>query len=316
MTEAVVASDVTKQYGDTVALKGVDLSVAAGEVFGLIGPNGAGKTTLIRALTGTTAAEGEIQIQGRKPTDIDADEVGLLPQSFAPPDRLTARELIDYYGGLYETAQPTDQVLEAVGMAAAADSWYENLSGGQQRRVCVGIALVNDPDLLFLDEPTTGIDPAGRQSLWSLLETLAESGTTIVLTSHSMAEVHRLSDRVGLLQAGALIAVGTPAELIETHGGESQLRIETPASQAAASVLTADGFSVTSDASGVRITDISPVEIGEAAETLAAADVSYDSLTWREPTLEDVYLELTGERFSGAAGASEPATRRSQETTE
>jgi len=130
MNEAVVASGVSKRYGETVALDGVDLSVADGEVFGLIGPNGAGKTTLVRALTGTTAVDGEITVNGAAPTAVDADRIGLLPQSFAPPARLTARELIDYYGGLYETARETDEVLAAVGMADDADSWYETLSGG------------------------------------------------------------------------------------------------------------------------------------------------------------------------------------------
>ncbi len=165
MNEAVVATGVSKRYGETVALDGIDLSVADGEVFGLIGPNGAGKTTLVRALTGTTPVDGEITVHGDTPTAVDADRIGLLPQSFSPPARLTARELIDYYGGLYGTARETAEVLGAVGMAANADSWYETLSGGQQRRVCVGIALVNDPDLLFLDEPTTGIEsstPTGQ----------------------------------------------------------------------------------------------------------------------------------------------------------
>lgn len=312
MTEAVVASGVTKRYGETVALEGVDLSVASGEVFGLIGPNGAGKTTLIRALTGTTAVDGEIQIHGRQPANTDMDRIGLLPQSFAPPDRLTARELIRYYGGLYEQSQSADSVLEAVGLDETAETWYENLSGGQQRRVCVGIALVNDPDVLFLDEPTTGIDPAGRQSLWSLLETLAEGGTTIVLTSHSMTEVQRLSDRVGLLQAGELIAVGTPSELIAAHGGGSQLLIETTATDSAKAALAADGFEVTAGETAVVVAGISPVEIGEAAATLADAEINYESLTWREPTLEDVYLAVTGERF----GRNAAPTRIEQPTEE
>jgi len=306
MNEAVVAEAVRKTYGDTVALDGVDLSVADGEVFGLIGPNGAGKTTLIRALTGTTPAMGTIRVLGSRPTAVDADRIGLLPQSFSPPARLTARELIDYYAGLYETARDTDAVLADVGLTDDADSWYETLSGGQQRRVCVGTALVNDPDLLFLDEPTTGIDPAGRRSLWELLESLAAGGTTVVLTSHSMDEVQRLSDRVGLLQDGQLVAVGTPSELIADHGGESRLVIGTDASKEAASGLTEAGFSATASAAEVVVDGVSPVDIGEAVDVLSKAGISYDSLTWTEPSLEDVYLQLTGESFEGTAtpGAS------------
>ena len=306
MNEAVVAAGVSKRYGETVAVDDVDLSVADGEVFGLIGPNGAGKTTLVRALTGTTPVDGEITVHGEAPTAVDADRIGLLPQSFSPPARLTARELIDYYGGLYETARDTDDVLSAVGMADAADSWYETLSGGQQRRVCVGIALVNDPDLLFLDEPTTGIDPAGRQSLWSLLEELADGGTTIVLTSHSMTEIQRLADRVGLLQDGRLVAVGTPAELIDSHGGESQLVIDTDQAAAAVDALTDADFAATAGSTEVIVDGVSPIEIGDAVAVLSTAGIEYGSLAWSEPSLDDVYLQLTGETF--AAGEADSTT--------
>jgi len=308
MNEAVVAAGVSKRYGETVALDGIDLSVADGEVFGLIGPNGAGKTTLVRALTGTTPVDGEITVHGDGPTAVDADRIGLLPQSFSPPARLTARELIDYYGGLYATARETDDVLSAVGMAAAADSWYETLSGGQQRRVCVGIALVNDPDLLFLDEPTTGIDPAGRQSLWSLLEELADGGTTIVLTSHSMTEIQRLADRVGLLQDGRLVAVGTPAELIDSHGGESQLVIDTDQAAAAVDALTDADFAATAGSTEVVVDGVSPVEIGDAVAVLSRAGIEYGSLAWSEPSLDDVYLQLTGETFAAGDADSKAVT--------
>lgn len=303
MNEAVVAAGVSKRYGETVAVDDIDLSVADGEVFGLIGPNGAGKTTLVRALTGTTPVDGEITVHGEAPTAVDTDRIGLLPQSFSPPARLTARELIDYYGGLYETARETEEVLAAVGMADAADSWYETLSGGQQRRVCVGIALVNDPDLLFLDEPTTGIDPAGRQSLWSLLEELADGGTTIVLTSHSMTEIQRLADRVGLLQDGRLVAVGTPAELIDSHGGQSRLVIDTDQAAAAVDALADAEFDATAGPTEVVVAGVSPVDIGDAVAVLSTADIEYGSLAWSEPSLEDVYLQLTGEAFAAAGDA-------------
>jgi len=316
MNKAVVATGLRKTYAETVALDGVGLTVAEGEVFGLIGPNGAGKTTLIRALTGTTPLEGEISIFGCEPTAVDSDRVGLLPQSFSPPARLTARELIEYYGGLYETARPTDDILEDVGLTAAADSWYETLSGGQQRRVCVGTALVNDPDLLFLDEPTTGIDPAGRRSLWELLESLSAGGTTVVLTSHSMAEVQRLSDRVGLLESGQLVAVGTPAELIAAHGGDSRLEIATEANETAATALTEAGFAVRTTPSRIIVDGVSPVEIGHAVEVLSTAGIAYDSLQWTEPSLEDVYLQLTGERFREPLRAASSAAGEETDSLE
>jgi ABC-2 type transport system ATP-binding protein len=294
MDEVLVADGVRKAYGDVVALDGVSLSVDAGEVFGLIGPNGAGKTTLVRALTGTTRVDGSVQVLGTSPRAVDPARVGLLPQSFAPPSRLTPQELLQYFAGLYDQSRDPASVLDDVGLAGAADTWYEKLSGGQQRRTCVGIALVNDPDVLFLDEPTTGIDPAGRRALWDLLEGLADGGTTVFLTSHSMAEVQRLADRVGLLADGSLVAVDTPEALVRDHGGQSRLVVRT----AAGTEAVADaGFAVEASAEELVFHDVSPTEIAEAVAVLEERGVGYESLIWTQPDLEDVYLRLTGERF-------------------
>ena len=302
---ALVAEGVSKRYGDTVALDGVSLSIPAGEVFGLVGPNGAGKTTLVRALTGTTRCEGSIGVLGAAPNAVDAQRVGLLPQSFNPADRLTARELIAYYAGLYDEARPVAAVLEDVGLADAADTWYENLSGGQRRRACVGTALVNDPDVLFLDEPTTGIDPAGRRALWGLIDDLAAGGTTVLLTSHSMAEVERLADRVGLLRDGSLVAVGSPAELIAAHGGDSRLLVD-GADVDAAAVAAALDAEVGERDGRLVVRNVSLAQVGELVADLEAAGVDFDSFTWAEPSLEDVYLRLTGETM-GDVDAGETA---------
>ncbi len=289
--EAVVeAMDVRKTYGETVALSGASLAVESGEVFALIGPNGAGKTTLVRALTGTTAPdEGQTRVLGASPTAVDRRRLGVLPQAFSPPDRLSARELLAYYAGLYESARDPDAVLADVGLVDAGDTWYENLSGGQQRRVCVGATLVNDPDVLFLDEPTTGIDPAGRRTIWQLIEGLAADGTTVVLTTHDMAEAERLADRVGLLANGSIVAEGTPTALVRDHGGESRLTVETPADAAAFVDLP---FPVNTGDGTVVVRDIEPAEIGTVVDYLADRDLEYTGLTWAEPDLEDVYLAL------------------------
>jgi ABC-2 type transport system ATP-binding protein len=326
----VVGEGVRKSYGAVDALAGVDLAVEPGEVFGLIGPNGAGKTTLVRALTGTADVEGTVRVFGTSPTAVDAGRVGLLPQSFDPPARLTARELVDYYGGLYDDARDTESVLADVGMSADADAWYETLSGGQQRRTCVATAVVNDPDLLFLDEPTTGIDPAGRRALHQLIVRLAADGTTVFLTSHAMDEVERLADRVMLLRDGEVVAVGPPAALIAEHAGRPRLEIalrdptavrpgerttdddsaatgdpptggDPPAVDegvSAAVTDAVDGAAVESTTDGLRILGIDPVEIGSVVDALATVGVDFDSLTWAEPSLEDVYLRLTGETYS------------------
>ncbi|MFC5970391.1 ABC transporter ATP-binding protein [Halomarina salina] len=292
----IVAEDVRREYGDTVALDGVSLSIDDGEVYALIGPNGAGKTTLIRALTGTTDYEGRVELFGTDPQTADAERLGLLPQSFSPPERLTARELVDYYGGLYDHARPTDEVLADVGMAEHADTWYEKLSGGQQRRTCVAVALVNDPDLLVLDEPTTAIDPAGRRSLWDLLDSLVAGGTTVLLTTHSMAEAERLADRVGLLADGDLVAEGTPRELVEAYGGQSRLTVDTEGAvaDAAASAVEGAGYRVATTGRGIVVRDAMPEDIAPIVDALGAADVSYHALRWERPDLESVYLALTG----------------------
>jgi ABC-2 type transport system ATP-binding protein len=327
---ALLAEGVRRQYGDRVALDGVSLTVERGEVFALVGPNGAGKTTLVRALTGTTDCEGRVELFGDAPTNVERSRIGLLPQAFSPPARLTARELIDYYGGLYEAARDTDSLLSDLGLADSAGTWYENLSGGQRRRVCVGTALVNDPAILVLDEPTTGIDPAGRRTLWTLLDALAAGGTTILLTTHDMAEAERLADRVGLLAEGRLAAVDTPERLVTEHGGASRLEIavagdgDTDVSEAgeaseaseagrasdaretaehAARALSAAGFDATTgDAEARRsvggetllVRGVAPAAIGDVVEALDRADVEYGRLAWSEPDLEDAYLNVTG----------------------
>ena len=347
MSDVVLrVQDVRKQYGGTTALRGVSIAVSAGEIYGLVGPNGAGKTTLVRGVTGTTPVEGTVALFGDRPTAVDRGRIGVLPQSFAPAGRLTARELLRYYAGLYETARSVQRVLDDVGLTAAADTAYEHLSGGQRRRLCVGTALVNDPELLVVDEPTTGIDPAGRRTVHRLVQRLADDGTAVLLTSHSMPEVERLADRVGLLADGRLIADGPPAELIDSHAGPPRLTVtfgDTEAASvavdssdaqsrnettdtvagdvsvaddeptaderttetadelataaadelatAAADELRAAGYTATAEEATVTVTGVEPTEIAAVVETLGAVPVQ--SITWREPTLEDAYLRLT-----------------------
>jgi len=307
MTAALVAEGVRKAYGDVTALDGVSLEIDAGEVFGLVGPNGAGKTTLVRALTGTTRIEGRIEVLGDDPDGVERSRIGLLPQSFAPAGRLTPRELVAQYAGLYDDARDPDSVLADVGLdGGAAGQWYETLSGGQKRRTCVAIALVNDPEVLFLDEPTTGIDPAGRRALWELLEELAAGGTTVLLTSHSMTEVERLSDRVGFLNAGRLVAVGTPEALVAAHGGRSRLVVE-PVDAASIPVLDGlDGdFEVSSRDGRAVVEGVGPREIGRVVAAFDDRGIGVESLTWTQPDLGDVYLELTGDAFEGEGVGSD-----------
>jgi ABC-2 type transport system ATP-binding protein len=287
------AEDVHRRYGETVALDGVSLTVDAGEVFALIGPNGAGKTTLIRALTGTTEVDGEVELFGRPPAALDGNRIGLLPQEFSPANRLTARELLAHYAGLYERARDVEAVLEDVGLTDSADTHYENLSGGQKRRACVGTALVNDPELLVLDEPTTGVDPRGRRKLWALVDSLAAAGTTVLLTTHYMEEAEELADTVGLLAEGQLVARGSPAELLERYGGDSRLVVEADDEGAATRALETAGYHILPDERHTAVA-VGPREIPDVAETLESAAVGYDGLVWRQPSLDDVYVAVTG----------------------
>jgi ABC-2 type transport system ATP-binding protein len=302
MSEAAELADVEKAYGERTALAGVSLRNEAGEVHGLLGPNGAGKTTLVRAITGTTEIDsGDVSVFGTAPTELPKARLGVLPQQFAPPERLTARELLRYFAGLYDEAREPDTVLETVGMADDADTWYENLSGGQQRRVCLGIALANDPDLLVLDEPTTGIDPAGRRQVRDRIGELAAGGTTVLVTSHDIDEVERLADRVTLLSSGEVVAAGTPGALVAEHGGRNRLLVETDADPEGV-----EGYAATGVEDGLVFGDVDPEEIGGLVDSLARQGVEYEALRWSRPDLEDVYLQLTGSpELAGVVGAGD-----------
>lgn len=303
----IVAEGVRRQYGEIVALAGVSLEVDEGEVFGLVGPNGAGKTTLVRALTGTTRAAGRVELFGGHPREAEPSRVGLLPQAFDPPERLTARELVGYYGGLYDEPRGIPAVLDDVGLGDAADTRYGNLSGGQRRRTCLGTALVNDPDVLFLDEPTTGIDPAGRRAVWRLLENLADAGTTVFLTTHDMDEAERLADRVGLLDEGSLVAVGAPGELVTEHGGPSSLAVDAPDEEAAARALERSGYRLQPRRRTLTVADVEAADVGDVVGVLEDAGVEYTAVVWRQPTLEDAYLRLAGAR---GTESGEPSDER------
>ncbi len=301
-SKAIEVNGLCKSYGETVALDGVSFSVTEGEIFTLIGPNGAGKTTLVRCLTGSLRqSEGEATVLGESPTDADKTRIGLLPQDFNPSDLLTPREIVEYYSGLYPESETldTDEILGQVGVLDVAGSRYSNLSGGQKRRTCVASALVNDPDLLFLDEPTTGIDPDGRRSMWELIRRLAERGTTVFLTTHYMEEAEYLADTVALIDDGGIVEIDDPDSLVRDYGGESRLEVSLGTQSRDISELESDGFSVKvdPDSQTIRFDDIDPTRIGDAVDILESSGIEYDELVWKQPDLEDVYLNLTGSRF-------------------
>lgn len=203
---------------------------------------------------------------------------------------------------MYRETRTVDDVLTAVGVGDVTDTRYENLSGGQKRRVCVATTLLPDPDLLFLDEPTTGIDPAGRQQLWSLIETLAGDGTSVCLTTHYMAEAEYLADRVGLLADGAIVDSGPPAALVDEYGGSARLEIDLiqPTDR---NPLADVALPTSVDGNVVVVEDVTPDDLGTVIDALAATGVDYRDVTWSQPSLKDVYLALADGTTTGDGSA-------------
>jgi len=289
MQPAVALTDVSHHYGEVTALQEVSLAVAEGSVLAIVGPNGAGKTTLVRAIAGVIDPNGQVAIDGAPAAQVDRRRIGILPQAFTPARRLTPRELIRHHAARYDAHPDPAAVLGRVGLGVGElDRPYERLSGGQQRRVCVAMAIAHDPTLLLLDEPTAGIDPAGRRALWAELERIREAGTTMVITSHSFAEVDRLADQVCILDAGRVLAADAPAALIETVAGGHRLEV-TPAPASlppvAPTAEVVDGR--------LRLADCDLETAAAVLRWLAETDATPRRISWDRSSLADVYAMLT-----------------------
>lgn len=233
---------------------------------------------------------------GESPEKTNKTTVSVLPQEFSPPERLTPDELVKYYASLYpaEATRDADALVGEMGIASSRDTRYADLSGGQKSRLKVAISLVNDPDVLFLDEPTTGIDPEGREDIWRAVERLADGGTTVFLTTHYMREVERLADRVALISEGRIVEVGETEEVVRAHAGEPRLVVRTVGSVEEAVEKLDDGRVTTDEDSRLVFEGVSVDGIGETLDALENAGVEYDEVRWREPGLEEAYLRLTG----------------------
>jgi ABC-2 type transport system ATP-binding protein len=273
--------DLRKSYGPLEALQGISFEVVSGEVFGLLGPNGAGKTTCVEILEGYRDRDGgDVVVLGTDPASRDRDfrsRIGIVLQTSGFYPRATVRESVAQWATAYPSPRAVDETIALVGLEEKADARVKTLSGGQQRRLDLALALVGDPELIFLDEPTTGFDPAARRTAWGVIRSLKELGKTVVLTTHYLDEAQALSDRVAIVQAGRLVAAGPPAEL-------------TPASRTYRVAYTRDGDRIELD------TD-DPTELLHklTSEALARGEVLEDLRVTR-PSLEDVYLELTAEQ--------------------
>ena len=280
MTVAVSVRDLRKSYGGDEAVKGVSFEISVGEVFGLLGPNGAGKTTTVEILEGYRSRDGgTIEVLGTDPARAGAawrERVGVVLQSSSLYPLLTVRESLALFAGYYAEPRNVDEVVEIVGLGEKRDSRVRTLSGGQTRRLDFGLALVGDPELIFLDEPTTGFDPAARRTAWETIRTLRSLGKTILLTTHYLDEAEQLADRVAVLREGVIVREGTPKELT---GGAVETEVRYRRAGEDIVVTTGDPTQLLHELTG---------------EALARGE-ELEGLEVRRPTLEDVYLDLTGD---------------------
>ncbi|MCC6317055.1 MAG: ABC transporter ATP-binding protein [Gemmatimonadaceae bacterium] len=299
---ALSVRHLVKRYGSVTAVDGLDLTVAAGECFGLLGPNGAGKTTTIEICEGLLAPDaGEIQVLGldwRKDERALRQRLGVQLQETQLAEKVTVEETVRLFRSFYDRGREVDDVIQIVQLDEKRRARVGTLSGGQKQRLSVACALVGDPDLVFLDEPTTGLDPQARRQLWDVVDRLKQLGRTIMLTTHYMDEAERLCDRVAIVDRGRVIALGTPRELIRSLGAEQVLQC----TLAPPDTIVADELGVLPGVLAVRMDASSwTMQVNAAHETIpallalvTARGATLTELTTHSPTLEDVFVSLTG----------------------
>jgi ABC-2 type transport system ATP-binding protein len=280
MPAAVAVTDLRKSYGQLEALRGVTFEIEQGEVFGLLGPNGAGKTTTVEVLEGyRTRDGGSVSVLGVDPQQAGSawrERIGIVLQSSAMYPNLTVSEHVALFAGYFSKPRDVDEVIELVGLDEKRNTRVKTLSGGQQRRLDLALGLVGDPEILFLDEPTTGFDPAARRAAWDMIRSLRELGKTVLLTTHYLDEAEQLSDRVAVLRDGRIVALGKPSELT---GGRVATEIR-----------------YRRDGKEVLVETHEPTKVlHELTGEALARGAELEGLLVRRPTLEEIYLELTGD---------------------
>ncbi len=297
----VVVEGLRRSYGEVRAVDGLSFEVRPGEVFALLGPNGAGKSTTVEILEGHRGRDGgDVRVLGHDPAESSAgfrDRIGIVLQEVGIERELTVREALEHYGACYSRRRPVDEVLDLVGLDGLGDRRTHRLSGGQKRRIDLALGLVGDPDLLFLDEPTTGFDPSARRQAWEMVAGLRELGTTIVLTSHYMDEVQALADRVLVIAGGRAVAEGTPDELRESMEGETSIRARFPIEARGTVDDLLGGLAGRATVRDGRLevrTDEPTADLHRLTGWALERGVELDGLEVSRPTLEDVYLELIG----------------------
>jgi ABC-2 type transport system ATP-binding protein len=291
---AIVVDDLRKSYGAVEAVRGVSFTVEEGEVFGLLGPNGAGKTTTIEILEGYRQRDaGTVTVLGIDPHHGGRklrERVGLVLQAAAVPPRLSVLELVELYRGYYPAPRPAAEIIELVGLTEKTNERIGKLSGGQQRRLDVALGLVGDPELIFLDEPTTGFDPSARRAAWEVVRNMRTLGKTIVLTTHYMDEAQNLADRICVIASGKVVAQGTPETLRAGTDQLTHIRFDLPDG---VDISGAPGKSVVRDGVVVIETPAPTRSLHELTTWAVGLGLELPNLEVTRPSLEDVYLELT-----------------------
>jgi ABC-2 type transport system ATP-binding protein len=299
---AIVVEKLTKRYGPLLAVDGISFRVRTGEVFAFLGPNGAGKTTTVEIIeTIRTPTSGTVRVLGMDVATRKRDivpRIGVLPQGFSSFDRITVKETIEYYGRIFRRRNTdVDGLIELANLKDKTHEQFKNLSGGLKQRLGIAIALVNDPEVVFFDEPTTGLDPRARREVWDVLLSLKKNGKTVFLTTHYMEEAELLADSVAIISRGKIVAMGSPDELVDANANYLVLTLKT-IDGASSEIIQRMGFAPVSDKhENLRIRVEHADDIRRILSTLKDAGAAPVSLDVRKPNLEAVYLKLTGESF-------------------
>ena len=297
---AIVAEHLVKRYGATTAVDDVSIAVQNGEVFGLLGPNGAGKTTTVECIEGLrTPDSGSVRVLGldvRRDHKEIKQHIGIQLQATNLYHALTVREVIDLFASFYANPLKTEQVIEWTGLGEKVKTRTKQLSGGQQQRLSVALALINNPSLLFLDEPTTGLDPQARHAMWELIARMHREGKTVLMTTHYMEEAERLCDRVAIVDQGKIIALDQPQALVRSNFQEQAIEFSTQQLPADGQLASLPGVShvQTHDHTVTCYSADVPATMGGLLDLSRSGAIAFDDLTVRRATLEDVFLKLTG----------------------